>query len=464
MCIAMTQSPQPQNTMDLRVRLLTYLFAGFAALLAAGALLVASSLREDVQRELEASARLTDLLLRAAQASPQGSEATHRAVDALLAQGGLRHLQVRWVKTNGDQVSQSATPLGGVAGSFAPMVGLHDWEFPEYRLPVGANEQLLIQVDPRSEVDEVLADAVQTLSVFALFAVVSMAAAWWAADRALLPVRALEEGLARIGRGELNQPLPPMALREYQRVAQAINQLASSLALSRDGERRLGQQLMALQESEREELARELHDEFGQGLAAMGAAAAFVERHAASAQPDVLIECARDIRQASTRMTLQVRSRLRQLRPHGLDDMNLREAISELVYGSRLKAEGVSIETWLPDTLPRMTPEASLALYRTVQEALTNVLRHAHASRIRLEIRVLAQGLEMTLDDDGTGRPDQVLQSARGGVMGMRERAAMAGGRFDVAVAALGGVRVALWLPLASNETGDQDGERTVAG
>ena len=58
----------------------------------------------------------------------------------------------------------------------------------------------------------------------------------------------------------------------------------------------------------------------------MGAAAAYVERHAASAQPDALIECARDIRTASTHMSLQVRSRLRQLRPHGLEDMNLREA------------------------------------------------------------------------------------------------------------------------------------------
>ena len=171
---------------------------------------------------------------------------------------------------------------------------------------------------------------------------------------------------------------------------------------------------MVLQETEREELARELHDEFGQGLAAMGAAAAYVERHAASAQPDALIECARDIRTASTHMSLQVRSRLRQLRPHGLEDMNLREAITELVYGSRLKAEGVAIETLLPDVLPRLSAEAGLALYRTVQEALTNVLRHARAARVRLVIVLQEQGLLMTLDDDGSG------QLARGAEKGPR--------------------------------------------
>ena len=382
-----------------------------------------------------------------------------------LQQGGLRHVRVDWERSNPEQpVLQTATAEPAAAGWAARLAGLQDWDFPEYRVPVGPDEQLLIRMDPRSEVDEVLEDAAWMLAVFLFFAGVSVAAAWWAADRALRPVRLLEEGLARIGRGELDQPLPPMALREYQRVAQAINDLARSLAQSQDGERRLGQRLMVLQESEREDLARELHDEFGQGLAAMGAAAAFVERHAESARPDALVECARDIRQASSRMAYQVRCRLRQLRPHGLEHMNLREAITELVYGSRLKAEGVLIETRLPDALPRLPAEAGLALYRTVQEALTNVLRHAQAARVRLEISLQPQGLQMTLDDDGTGRAEDVVRMARAGVMGMRERAALAGGRFELSAASLGGLRVLLWLPLATSSQGELNGERAVAG
>ena len=451
--------------MDLRHRLLACLSAGFAALLVAGALLVATSLRDDVQDELEGTARLVALVLQAAQASPQGSEAAHRAVDSLLARGGLRHVRVEWVRSAAEQpLLHSATTRDEDAGWAERLAGLQDWDLPEYRLAVGPNEQLLIRMDPRSEVDEVLEDAAAMLAVFLLFAGVSLAAAWWAADRALRPVRELEEGLARIGRGELDRPMPPMALREYQRVAHAINRLEQTLAQAHESERRLGPRLMAMQESEREELARELHDEFGQGLAAMGAAAAFVERHADSARPDTLVECARDIRTASTRMTLQVRSRLRQLRPHGLEAMNLREAITELVYGSRLRAEGVAIETQVPDVLPRLSAEAGLALYRTVQEALTNVLRHAHAARVRLVIALGAQGLQMTLDDDGAGRANDVLRAARAGVMGMRERAAMAGGRFELGTAPLGGLRVMLWLPLATQGQGDFDGECAFAG
>ncbi len=450
--------------MDLRYRLLATLSAGLAALLLAGVFVVASSLREDVQDEMEGSARLVALVLQAAQASPQGSEAAHRVLDGLLRDGGLRHVRVDWVRSGAEQpLLQSATPAPDAPRWALRLAGLQHWDLPAYRLPVGPDEQLVIRMDPGSEVDEVLEDAAWMLVVFLFFSGVCLAAAWWAADRALRPVRLLEDGLARIGRGELDQPLPPMVLREYQRVAEAINGLAQSLAQSLEGERRLGQRLMVLQESEREELARELHDEFGQGLAAMGAAAAYVERHAASAQPDALIECARDIRTASTHMSLQVRSRLRQLRPHGLEDMNLREAITELVYGSRLKAEGVAIETQLPDVLPRLSAEAGLALYRTVQEALTNVLRHARAARVRLAIVLQEQGLLMTLDDDGSGRSPEVLTKARAGVMGMRERAVMAGGRFDLDTAPLGGLRVRLWLPLITSQTGDPHGERAAA-
>lgn len=451
--------------MDLRLRLLTTLSAALAALLVAGSLVVFSSLREDVQDELQASARLVALVMKAAQSSPEGSAAAHQAVDDLLRQGGLRHVQVGWLRSGLEQsLLQNDTPSVGSVGWTARLAGLQDWDLPEYRMPVGRDEQLLIRMDPRSEVDEVLEDAAGMLAVFLLFACLSLGAAWWAADRALRPVRLLEEGLARIGRGELDRPLQPMALREYQQVALAINQLAQSLRQSQDGERRLGQRLMVLQETEREELARELHDEFGQGLAAMSAAAAYVERHAASAQPDALIECARDIRTASTHMSLQVRSRLRQLRPHGLENMNLREAIAELVYGSRLKSEGVAIETRLPDVLPRLSAEAGLALYRTVQESLTNVLRHARAARVCLVIGLQEQGLLMTLDDDGSGRSPEVLNKARAGVMGMRERAAMAGGRFDLDAAPLGGLRVRLWLPLMTSQSGDPHGERAAAG
>ena len=99
-----------------------------------------------------------------------------------------------------------------------------------------------------------------------------------------------------------------------------------------------------------------------------------------------------------------------------------------------------------------------------MQEALTNVLRHARAARVRMVIALQEQGLQMTLDDDGAGRAPDVLKKARAGVMGMRERATMAGGRFELGMAPLGGLRVQLWLPLPTPSTGEPHAECAVAG
>ena len=124
------------------------------------------------------------------------------------------------------------------------------------------------------------------------------------------------------------------------------------------------------------------------------------------------------------------------------------------------------MKTLLPEVLPRLPAEAGLALYRTVQEALTNVLKHAGARRVSLQIQLEDGGLLMTLDDDGNGRPQGVLRAAQAGVTGMRERAAMVGGRFELCDAAIGGLRVSLWLPVPPQTIeGDvTHGECAVAG
>ncbi|PKO57714.1 MAG: hypothetical protein CVU25_07040 [Betaproteobacteria bacterium HGW-Betaproteobacteria-19] len=296
------------------------------------------------------------------------------------------------------------------------------------------------------------------LSVLLLFAMGSILAAWYAADRALRPVRALEEGLARLARGEPHPVLPRFELKEFRRVAASIEQLAEALIHARANERRLGHCIMALQEAERRELARELHDEFGQSLTAIGAAAAFVEMHAPTADPKVLSECARDIRAESVQMSVHVRGLLRQLRPHGLEGLGMRDGLRELVDTWRQRSTGIGVELDMPEVLPPLTADAGLALYRTVQEALTNVLRHSGASRVRICIESVAGMLVLTVADDGCGRAVDVLRNARGGLLGMRERAEMAGGALQLGASPLGGLAIRLELPI--NENGDKKNDQ----
>lgn len=417
--------------MDLRVRLVVRL-SGFAlALLAGACLVVGLNLRQDVAEEMAASARLADLMLAIGQ--PRAAD----SIAALIAAGELRHVQVELDRS---VLEQSPAQRAGAAagGGDAVLLALFGWLLPSQadaavrriELAGGDGAALLIRAEPLSELREILRDAARLLGLLLLFAAGTVLAAWHAADRALRPVRALEDSLARLARGDTQTALPSFQLKEFRRIAGAIERLADSLAQSRAAERRLGRCLMEVQETERRELARELHDEFGQSLTAIGAAAAFVERHAAGAEPAQLAECARDIRGESGRMSAQVRGLLRQLRPHGLEGLGMLDALRELIAGWHQRLPGVALEVALPARLPALSAEAGLALYRTVQEALTNVLRHAAASRVDIALAADGDALLLRVADDGCGRAAEVMRRAGGGLLGMRERAAMAGGEF----------------------------------
>lgn len=224
-------------------------------------------------------------------------------------------------------------------------------------------------------------------------------------------------------------------------------------------------------EAERAVLARELHDEFGQNLVAMVTAAGFLERHAPTASAAVVADCAGDVRTAATQMARQLRGHLQRLHPQGLQGASLRASLETLVDGHWLRAAGVQVQAQWPAVFPALSAPATQALYRTVQEALTNVVRHAGASQVVLTCECACEGLRLRIEDDGCGHWQAALRSRRGGMQGMRERVAMAEGQFDVSRSALGGLKLALWLP-ATARSGDIEqpqgdkshGERAAAG
>lgn len=432
--------------MDLRWRLATRLSMLAAALLATGSALIAFALRHDVAEEVAASGRLAELLLGIGEAHHGQSAALQR----LLAAGDLRHVSVSLERSASEQPSRSgASDALDWLGARLPASATE-----EQRIPVG-DEVLVIRADPRAEIREVLRDGLRMLAVLATFACVTVLATWRVAHRALAPVRELEQGLARLARGEERAALPRFELLEFDRIAAAIDRLAASLAASRAAEHTLARRLIDVQEIERRDLARELHDEFGQSLVAIGAATAFIERHAAGARPNEIADCARDARAEAARVSAHVRSLLRQLRPHGLDGVGMLESLAELLQHWQSRAPAIVLEATLPERLPRLSPEAGLALYRSLQEALTNVLRHSGAQRVGVVLQPEGDGVRLVVGDDGCGRAGTLR--AGGGLLGMRERAEMAGGRLDLAPSVLGGLQIELWLPSSNAGEGSND-------
>ena len=426
--------------MDLRWRLFGYVLGFALALSVAAVAWVGLALQQDVAEEMEASTRLADVILAV------GSVPEHRAAElrALLAGGQLRHVAVSVERSN---LEQGAAPVpSGLLVTLADYL-LDGRVVHERRIPLG-DEVLVIRADPRAEIHEVLRDGVRNMLTLVVFCLGMAVVAWVAAHRALKPVRLLEQGLARLGRGEDQVRLPPFQLKEFASIAQAIETLSGELAEARAARQLLARQLLELQESERRELARELHDELGQALTAVNVSAAYIQRQAGRAEAAQLASIAGDIRTQTNEMLVQVRNLLSQLRPHGLEGLQMVDALNDLVRGWRGRVPEIGIEAEFPPSLPPLPPNAGLALYRTLQEALTNVLRHSVASRVRLSLQTRGQALELTVADNGVGKVEDVVPRSRGGLLGMRERAEMAGGKCWLTDAPGGGLQVRLSLPL----------------
>ncbi len=194
-------------------------------------------------------------------------------------------------------------------------------------------------------------------------------------------------------------------------------------------------------ERERRRWARELHDETLQGLAALGV----VLSAGLQAGGDTLEESARQaIAQVSTEIA-NLRALITELRPAALDELGLVSAIEGLVRRAR-EVDGLDADTELSLDEEALDPELKTAVYRLVQEALTNVGRHARAQRVDVTVRQDPDALEVVVADDGGGfDPGDATQGF--GLAGMRERAALMNGRLDVQTSHAG-TTVAARFPL----------------
>jgi PAS domain S-box-containing protein len=213
----------------------------------------------------------------------------------------------------------------------------------------------------------------------------------------------------------------------------------------------LQRQLVNAQEEERRRIARELHDHMGQHLAALVLGL------------QTLVDSTAEPVDRSRIQQLQVLTRVigrevhdlaLQLRPPALDDLGLLSALEQYTdqWSSRYHVPMDLHTSRLKE--PRLPPPVEIALYRIVQEGLTNVARHAHATRVSLVVQRRAGFVQLILEDDGRGFPvDEVMQAPhiarRLGILGMRERACLAGGTLDVESAPGRGTTIFVRVPVA---------------
>jgi signal transduction histidine kinase len=207
-------------------------------------------------------------------------------------------------------------------------------------------------------------------------------------------------------------------------------------------------------EQERRRWARELHDETLQEL---GALKMILETTGAADRPEM---AAGSAQRAVDQLDLTIRglqSLITELRPAALDELGLEPAVEALAErtsatsGLRVDAR-IDLAAAEGRSETRLEPEVATAVYRLVQEALTNVVKHANADRVTLEIAEQGTKLSVTVQDDGSGFDPKQRKNGGFGLIGMNERVELVGGRLEIDSRPGGGTTVRAWLPVRRPE------------
>lgn len=319
--------------------------------------------------------------------------------------------------------------------------------------------EALAWFDPATLTAAAWHDASRLLAVTIVVLLLLCVLVYAALARALRPTRLISAGLERIAANDLAARLPPFDLAELSAVRDVFNHLAENLDRTLAERNELTRRLIALQDDERRHLARELHDEFGQCLAAIRALAASAGQTAARDCPDLLSECD-SIARTATHMTEALRGTLFRLRPPYVEEHGLAASLEGLMAGWNGHSRGrTRFETRLCGDFDGLPPALGDGLYRVAQEAVTNAAKHAEATRVVLHLTLRdmpplpgsdgTTEVELTVEDDGgAGGGDQTFKSGIG-FLGMRERVATLGGRLSFETGRAAGSVLRVVIPVA---------------
>jgi signal transduction histidine kinase len=272
---------------------------------------------------------------------------------------------------------------------------------------------------------------------------------------ALRPSHAIVRGIRQLEAGNYASRLPAFTVSEFLHIAEALNAMADRLERTLADRKALTLRLLQVQEHERRALARDLHDEFGQCLTAIGALAASLQADCQSPNQKDVFADARRIGQITGQMMATLKGAFARLRPPELDQLGLEACLRTMLRGwATLAGRGTDYRLEVDGDLSAVPPDTALSVYRIAQECLTNAARHGSPSRIMVRVargsgEDTGEGITLLVEDDGGGTPERIDTSAGFGVLGIRERLSALGGSLSFGRSE-GGVRMTAFVPITA--------------
>jgi two-component system sensor histidine kinase UhpB len=272
--------------------------------------------------------------------------------------------------------------------------------------------------------------------------VLAAVSAYLTTTMALRPLEQLGAGLARMQQGNYDSMIPLLGPPEVRKSCEEANQLARKLKRLAQDNRSMLRQFVSLQDDEREEIAKELHDELGPLLFAIRANA--IALSDSSTDPEApsnqLLEAAEAVQQASRRI-------LEGLSPLHLEELGLEKSIGTLLQNAHAALPSLATSAEIDPRLDSLDHLMSQTIYRVIQEAITNVVKHAQARSLNVVAAMRDHAVTIEVSDDGVGFPDNV--SLGRGLTGMSDRSRALDGKLDL-LREGGRTVVRCWLPLPS--------------
>jgi two-component system sensor histidine kinase UhpB len=408
----------------------------FLAALIAGLVLLRIFAAEQLVDENEPASRSSVLIAGALNKALSASSNPKATLDAFVDELNTSGSDV--IKFRSAGVSPPSRPENRAAGTGSARVP--SWFVHLLALPeVARHTPILIQGERVGDLvfePDMAADIYEKwigfLSIVAsgvALTLVTLAITYLTVDAAVRPLRDLGTGLARLRNGNYDDKIVCSGPPEIRESCDAANELADTLMHLDRENRNLLRKMVSIQDNERRDIARELHDELGPLLFAIRANVVAMVDAGATGQ-DEFDSPPQKVLQSVAALQLTNRRILDRLRPMHIEELGLQSSVQKLLRGVRSQVPAIDVAFEMDPALDAVDAVVSQTVYRVLQEGITNVLRHAQATEVRLTAAVSDGQVLVEISDNGVGMPANVVIGR--GLTGMRERVRALGGTFDL--------------------------------
>ena len=441
--------------MGLRLRLNLLLSVIFVATLGVGSAVLLNVLQQGIEEELTASvdqaAKLISVVVNQLPADISDRK-LQETLNDIVTVGSTRHLRIStdpYANTvaNSEQLAAPRWFFSMLAPDPVGLLRVIDLRSKQ--------RQLVVRADATAEINEAWREAVPLFLTLLLFGLLANGLIYFFLGRSLAALERVGGALQEITGGDFTAALPAVGVTDIDKISSRVNELSADLQRSKTEARTLARRSLTIQEQERRDLAQALHDQLGQSINAIKALGVSIKQrseHAAEIRPSV-----ESIIDASTDMYEHVRDMMTLLRPSVLDELGFRLALENMIDDWNSHHEDVFCQLWFDESVGELDENQSINLYRIVQEALTNVVKHSDATEVKVHLKesleLDGECLMLDIHDNGIGFDIDAVTKGLG-MHGIEERVEALNGTL-VIESGQQGTHYSIKLPVGDKEISD---------